>query len=443
MRKKLTEKKIKQLIATGVKQSITIAPNTLLDIHNKGLATFHFRGVVEGKRKRFKIGAYGENGAHFMTLDDAVEKVRDMKILASKGIDPQWAHYNGSIITADDLFVSFFESSVCSYEAEKRVYEMHIKPQIGDTEVNTLTPKHLQLALKEIVNKGLSSIAVRSLYLFRSVFSDAFENSIMTQNIARNLDIKKHAGGGSKNEGVALTEKHLKSFLSVAQQHPLIFPEPTVIAISLLLIFGFRKMELLSAQWSDFDWEQNELHIWADKSKNKLSIAVPIPDSVLPLFKQLKLLADGSDYLFPSRRRSNTPHMHASTINSAINNLFGKNKRNKAYQQNMLGEQKIPYFRCHDFRRTFRSLLPKYDVEEIVAEATLNHKPKGIVAVYNRYKYLEQRRIAHDKMAKVILPLVGFESQNDNRFNYSRSCNVMPINSHITWANNLNFNNVT
>ncbi len=443
MRLRLTANKIEKLIATGVKQSITVAPNTLLDIHNKGLATFHFRGLIEGKRKRFKIGTYGENGAHFMTLDKAVEKARNMKKLVSEGINPQWAHYGGSIITTDNLFMSFFESSVCSYIAEKRMYEMHIKAQIGDTEIKALTPKHLQLALKEIVNKGLTSIAVRTLYLFRSVFSDAFENSIINKNIARNLDIKKHAGGGNKNEGVALTEMHLKSFLNVAQQHPLIFPEPTMIAISLLLIFGFRKMELLSAQWSDIDWEQKELHIWADKSKNKLSIAVPIPDSVLPLFKQLELLADGSDYLFPSRRRSNTPHMHASTINSAINNLFGKNKRNKAYQQNILGEQKIPYFRCHDLRRTFRSLLPKYDVEEIVAEATLNHKPKGIVAVYNRYKYLEQRRIAHDKMAKVILPLVGFESQNVKQFNYSRACNIMPITSSITWANDFNFNHVT
>lgn len=443
MRLRHTTKKIEKLIATGIKQSITVAPNTLLDIHNKGLATFHFRGVIEGKRKRFKIGTYGENGAHFLTLDDAVEKVRDMKILASKGIDPQWAHYNGSIITTDDLFMSFFESSVCSYEAEKRMYDMHIKAEIGDIKINALTPKHLQLALKEIVNKELPSIAVRTLYLFRSVFSDAFENSIINKNIARNLDIKKHAGGGSKKEGVALTEMHLKSFLSLAQQHPLIFPEPTMIAISLLLIFGFRKMELLSAQWSDIDWEQKELHIWTDKSKNKLSIAVPIPESVIPLFKQLRVLADGSDYLFPSRRRSNIPHIHASTVNSAISNLFGKNKRNKAYQENMLGELNVPYFCAHDLRRTFRSLLPKYDVEEIVAEATLNHKPKGIVAVYNRYKYLEQRRVAHDKMAQIILPLAGFEYQNENRVNYSRACNVMPFNSPITWANNLNFNNVT
>jgi len=440
MRLKLTENKIKMRINAGVKQSITIASNTLLDIHDKGIATFHFRGQIDGERKRHKIGTYGNNGAHFMTLDDAIKKVTDMKRLISEGVNPLWVHYGGTIMTVDDLFQSFFEASSCSYKTEKRMYELHIKPRIGSTKVGILTTKHLQRTLKEIVEQDQLSIAQRTLYLFRSVFSDAFENSIINKNVARTLDLKKHAGGGSKGHGVALAEMHLKSFLSVAQQYPLIFPEPTMIALALLLIFGFRKMELLSAQWSDLDWEQKELHIWADRSKNNLAIAVPIPDSVIPLFKQLEVLADGSNYLFPSRRRGSTPHIHDSTINSALNNLFGKNTRNKAYQENILGELGIPYFNAHDLRRTFRSLLPKYNVDEAVGEACLNHKPRGIIAVYNKYKYLDQRRIAHDKMAKVILPMAGFEYRNEKIFNTVRTNKAFSPSPTVTWGS-MNFNN--
>lgn len=441
MRLKLSEKKIEKLINAGVKQSITIASNTLLDIHDSGIATFSFRGQIDGERKRFKIGTYGENGAHFMTIDDAIKKATDMKRLVSEGVNPLWAQYGRAIVTLDDLFQSFFEASSGSYKTEKRMYEIHIQPRIGNAKVKTLTTKHLQQTLKEIVEQGFLSIAQRTLYLFRSVFSDAFENSIINKNVARTLDLRKHAGGGSKGSGVALAEMHLKSFLSVVQQHPLIFPEPTMIAISLLLILGLRKMELLSAQWSDLDWEQKELHIWADRSKNKLAIAVPIPDSVIPLFKQLEVLADGSNYLFPSRRRSSTPHIHDSTINSALNNLFGKNKRNKAYQENILGSLGIPHFNAHDLRRTFRSLLPKYDVDEAVAEACLNHKPRGIVAVYNRYKYLEQRRVAHEKMANVILPMSGFKYQNDKVFNTARTNKTSSPSLTVTWGS-MNFNNV-
>lgn len=434
MRLKRTKKVIEKKIATGIKQTLTIAPNTILDIHDKHIATFSFRAQIEGQRKRFKIGTYGNNGAHFMTIDQAIEKATDMKRLVSEGINPLWAQYGQTIETMDDLFQSFFEASSCSYKAEKRMYKNHIKPRVGHLNIHTITPKHLQVALKELVDQDLKSIPQRCLHLFRSVFADAFENSIVKQNIARNLDSRKHAGGGSKNQGVALTEMHLKTFFDAANKYPLIFPEPTMIAITLLLIFGFRKMELLSAKWSDVDWEQKEFHIWADHSKNKLAIAVPIPDSVIPLFEKLAVLSDGSDYLFPSRKRSRTPHIHASTLNSAINSLFGNNKRNKAYQENGLAKN-LPYFKVHDLRRTFRSLLPKYNVEEAISEATLNHKPRGIVGVYNRYKYLNQRRIAHDKMAKIIFPMAGFEYHNEKIFDTTRVCKGPFPSQNVVWEN--------
>lgn len=442
MRLRESENKIKKRIASGVKQSLTIAPNTILDIHNKGIATFSFRAKINGKRKRFKIGTYGENGAHFLTIEDAIKKATDMKKLVLEGTNPQWAHHGETIRTTDDLFKSFFKSSTCAYTAEKRMYKTYIEPSIGDMEIAVLTTKHLQLVLKDIVERGLFSVAERCFYLFRSVFDDAFNNNIVNKNIARNLDLRKHAGGGSKKEGVALTEMHLKTFLEVAQQHPLIFPEPTMIAISLLLIFGFRKMELLGAQWKDIDWKQKEFHIWVDRSKNKLSLAVPIPDSVIPLFKRLQELAMGSDYLFPARRRSSTPHVHDSTLNAAINTLFGKNGSNKGLGENILGNLNVPYFKAHDLRRTFRSLLPKYDVSESVAEACMNHKPRGINGVYNRYKYLSQRRIVHDIVAKTILPLAGFEYCQDQQFNTARECKITSSSHSVVWSNNFNFNKV-
>jgi len=427
-------------INTGVKQSITIASNTLLDIHDKGIATFSFRGQVDGERKRFKIGTYGENGAHFMTIDDAIKKATDMKRLVSEGVNPLWAQYGRTIETIDDIFQSFFEASSCSYNYEKKMYTNYIKPIIGEKKIKYLTAKHLQETLKNIVEQDLLSVAERSLYLFRSVFSDAFENSIINKNIARNLDLRKHAGAGNKQQREALTEMHIESFFNATQQYPLIFPEPTIIAISLLLTFGFRKMELLSAKWSDIDWEQQEFHIWTDKSKNKLAIAIPLPDSTIPLFRRLEVLANGSDFLFPARRRGSTPHVHDSTINAAINTLFGKNKKSKTCQENILGKLNIPYFTVHSLRTTFRSLLPKYNVDEAVGEACLNHKPRGIVAVYNRYKYLDQRRIAHDKMAKVILPMAGFEYRNEKIFNTARTNKAFSPRPTVTWGS-MNFNN--
>ncbi|MCF7519402.1 site-specific integrase [Pseudoalteromonas sp. L21] len=441
MRLRESENKIKKRIASGVKQSLTIAPNTILDIHNKEIATFSFRAKINGKRKRFKIGTYGESGAHFLTIEDAIKKATDMKRLVLEGTNPQWAHHGETIRTTDDLFKSFFKSSTCAYTAEKRMYEKYIKPEIGDTEIAVLTTKHLQLVLKGIVKQELLSVAERCFYLFRSVFDDAFYNSIVKKNIARNLDLRKHAGGGSKKQGIALTQMDVQKFLEVARQHPMVFPEPSLIAITMLLVFGFRKMELLGAQWKDLDWDQKELHIWADRSKNKLSLAVPIPDSVIPLFKRLQELAMGSDYLFPARRRSSTPHVHDSTLNAAINTLFGKNGTNKVIGENILGSLNVPCFKAHDLRRTFRSLLPRFGVSKEIAESCMNHKPRGVHGVYNRYDYISQRKEAHDKIAKIILPLAGFEYFEEKQDSLSRDFRITSF-SPTAWTNNLNFNKV-
>lgn len=441
MRLRESENKIKKRIASGVKQSLTIAPNTILDIHNKEIATFSFRAKINGKRKRFKIGTYGESGAHFLTIEDAIKKATDMKRLVLEGTNPQWAHHGETIRTTDDLFKSFFKSSTCAYTAEKRMYEKYIKPEIGDTEIAVLTTKHLQLVLKGIVKQELLSVAERCFYLFRSVFDDAFYNSIVKKNIARNLDLRKHAGGGSKKQGIALTQMDVQKFLEVARQHPMVFPEPSLIAITMLLVFGFRKMELLGAQWKDLDWDQKELHIWADRSKNKLSLAVPIPDSVIPLFKRLQELAMGSDYLFPARRRSSTPHVHDSTLNAAINTLFGKNGTNKVIGENILGSLNVPCFKAHDLRRTFRSLLPRFGVSKEIAESCMNHKPRGVHGVYNRYDYISQRKEAHDKIAKIILPLAGFEYCEEKQDSLSRDFRITSF-SPTAWTNNLNFNKV-
>ena len=51
-------------------------------------------------------------------------------------------------------------------------------------------------------------------------------------------------------------------------------------------------------------------------------------------------------------------------------------------------------FTVHDLRRTARTHLAALGVAPYVAEMCLNHKPKGIEAVYNVHDYFEERRAA-------------------------------------------------
>ncbi|MCQ8856599.1 integrase, partial [Escherichia coli] len=59
-------------------------------------------------------------------------------------------------------------------------------------------------------------------------------------------------------------------------------------------------------------------------------------------------------------------------------------------------------------RRTCRSLLASLSVPPHVAERCLNHKLKGVEAIYDRYDYFEERKKAlyalSDLMCNLILP---------------------------------------
>jgi integrase len=423
MKSKFTVKKTQRIINIGHPQALTIASNLILEIVSPGVASFHFRYQLEGKRKIKKIGTYGENISGLMSVEAAIEKSMELKRLLNLGADPIVNSSNSNIRTVDDLFMHFFSQTTCHYTAEKRIYKKDIKPSLGDKNLALITSFNLKATLKEIAESGRPSIARRALYISRTVFIEAFESKLLDQNIARNLDVKRHAGGSAPLSGVALADFEIERFFALIKDYTDLFSETTVIALTLLLIFGLRKMELLTAEWKDFDSEQKMLSIWSNVSKNNLAIAIPVPDSVLPLFQRLRVLSNGSDFMFPARRKSNKLHISPDTINTSINKLFGKIKKKGVVSENILKMAGVPNFVLHDLRRTFRSLLPGLDVREDVAESCLNHKPKGLIKVYNRFNYIDLRRTAHDKVAEIILPMAGFKYSEKPKFSIARSFN--------------------
>ena len=163
-------------------------------------------------------------------------------------------------------------------------------------------------------------------------------------------------------------------------------------------MLGVRKMELVAAKWSEFDSAKAIWNVPKDRSKTDVAITVPLPALALKYLKELYIRANGSDYLFPNRRahkaKQRFAHMSPDTINTALKKLFT--------QEKML----IEHFTIHDLRRTCRSLLASLKVPDHVAERCMNHKLKGVMATYNRYDYLDERREAFDQISLLLAPII-------------------------------------
>jgi integrase len=84
------------------------------------------------------------------------------------------------------------------------------------------------------------------------------------------------------------------------------------------------------------------------------------------------------------------PHIDTNTINAALAKSI----------RPMMKESEA--FSPHDFRRTARTHLEALGVAPHVAERCLNHKIKGVVGVYNRHDYFEERRTGLQKWADLL-----------------------------------------
>lgn len=72
----------------------------------------------------------------------------------------------------------------------------------------------------------------------------------------------------------------------------------------------------------------------------------------MPQLRDLKLIANGSDYLFPARKKSSRGYISDDTTNHTLATLFGKSVSKKPPGPNFLGLADIEYFTVHDLRRT-------------------------------------------------------------------------------------------
>jgi integrase len=169
------------------------------------------------------------------------------------------------------------------------------------------------------------------------------------------------------------------------------FSLENALAVKLLLLLAVRKQELTAARWAEFDLDAAVWHLPGERTKTGAAIAIPLPAVAVGWLRDLHRLASGSDYVLPARKMQhrNIPHIHENTLNVALAKV----------------KHGLAPFTIHDLRRTARTHLAALGVPPHVAEKCLNHKLKGVEGRYDRYDYFEERRVALDKWAALLIQL--------------------------------------
>ena len=403
---KLTVKKVEALIKAGGEKTQRHADGEglYLVVPASGTASWMLRFTSNKKRREMTLGKVRDLSLANARLE-AATKMKQVR----EGFDPLLQRKRAeqeSIKTVNDLFEDWYPTLVKRLKhpnIPKRIYTKDIAPHIGEVPLDQMTARDIRTTITAINDSGRPTIANDALGYCKQLFNHGIKLDLLSSNPASAFTVRD-AGGIEQSKDRALENEELAEFFRIARENSTSFSRDNYLACALLVCLGVRKSELCEAKWDEFNLEEGLWHLPAERSKTNVGFTIPLAPEVLNWLEELKIRGFGSEYVFPSRRASKSPHMGPDTLNRAITKLFGHEAGKKKQPPNLMGD--MPHFTVHDLRRTCRTLLAKQGTPGEVAERCLNHKLKGAEGIYNQNDYLEERKEALNKLARHICTIL-------------------------------------
>ena len=166
-----------------------------------------------------------------------------------------------------------------------------------------------------------------------------------------------------------------------------------------LLLTGQRREEVTGLTWAEIDGAMSGWTLPGTRTKNGKPHVIPLTEEMRTLLRAQPRLK-GTDLVFPGEQGS----------------FSGWSKSKARLDQAMTAElrksdpeARLPNWTLHDLRRTVATGLQKLGVRLEVTEAILNHvsgSRAGIVGVYQRHDWAEEKRAALDAWGAHVAAIV-------------------------------------
>ncbi|MFZ5464349.1 MAG: tyrosine-type recombinase/integrase [Pseudomonadota bacterium] len=253
----------------------------------------------------------------------------------------------------------------------RRILEKDVIPAIGAKLLAEVTPDDILAVTDRIKQRGADQMALQTRNVLKRLFAYAIARQKTQFNPAAAIEARFIAQARSRD--VALTAEEIGKLMRAIYQSSM--KRSHKLALHLLILCMVRKSELIEARWEEIDFERAEWAIPGERMKKDKPHLVPLSRQALAMFEELKGLASGSEWVFPSRGDLKRP-IAKSTLNVAVRAL----------------EIEVRDFVIHDFRRTASTHLHEQGFNSDWIEKALAHERQGVRGVYNRAEYLTQRR---------------------------------------------------
>ncbi|KLN97308.1 tyrosine-type recombinase/integrase [Moellerella wisconsensis] len=374
---KLTDKKLKNIYGKIFEKESMIADGRGLSIRvsKTGFISwvYAYRNGGRGtKLNRLSLGSYPD-----ISLKQAREKRDEMRSLIAEGKNPKEALNDGVIesqkITIKDA-IEYWLTEYAAYnrknfEALRLKYKKNIYPFIGDIPVEEATTKDWLSCFDKM--KDNAPVAAGNLLLdSKQALKYCAVREYAKSDVLSLLSVPDVGKKTRKGERT-LSDLEISELLDAIKGHKRIDQYYQRLYI-LLLVFGARTQEIRISTWSEWDLKSKIWTVPASNSKGGNKIVRPIPDRIVEWISLFSGQKD--DYILGELKTG-------SNVSSFCRKLWQRIGQTESWT-------------AHDIRRTFSTKLNDLGQPPHVVEQLLGHIMGGVMAVYNRSQYMNEKIIS-------------------------------------------------
>lgn len=407
----LTDARIRTTKPGGKPLKLADGGGLFLEVRPSGKKLWRYRYRIADKENLFAIGEYPE-----VSLAAARVEHDKARSLVKQGIHPshnrqaerlstQLANANTFEAVANEWISKKASRWTPYYQRQVESFlGADVYPCIGKLPIRSVTAAHLLEIIRRIEERGAATVAL----LVRQWSSAIFRYAVAT--LRADSDPAAALRGAIHRPKVEhrkpLTKGQIKDFIGALDKYG--GYRTTVIALHLLLLTFVRTVELRKALWSEFDLDNAEWRIPAERMKMREPHIVPLSKQAVELLRELHTHTGGRGMLFPNYRRPKDC-MTATTLNRALERM-GFN-----------GKDSIG-FSAHGFRATASTLLNEMSYRSDVIERQLAHAERDKVrASYNHAEYMAERKTMMQAWADYLDALVQDEHLGSPPFSRTTS----------------------
>jgi len=287
-----------------------------------------------------------------------------------------------------------------TWKETERLLKKDVVPAWTGRRVQELTRGDVIDLLDQIVDRGSPIAANRTLAAVRRMLAWCAERGIIASSPCHG--VKPPSGEHSRDR--VLSDDEIRTIWISAEKMGYPYGPLT----QLLMLTGQRRDEVAEIRWSEIDLAARTWTLPKERVKNATAHQVPLSAMAIAVLSRLPRIHSRAAYVFTADGEK--PTTSFSRPKQRLDRLVVECAATVAAEP-------VAHWTFHDLRRTAATGMARLGVNLPVIEKVLNHTSGsfgGIVGVYQRHSFAEEKRAALEAWGQFVEGLVADQNPTLN-----------------------------